>query len=141
MPDRPLRGHPTPLTDQSIVRAGGAVRPAARLVDPLGAPGHLLAVAVRQLLARGSLHHAAGPETPEDREPVPTAGERDVADRHRPRHQAAALAVGGAAVHEPKLPHLVAVHDFEGNLPAVLGLAAVAHGLAAADRHEGHAPD
>src|SRR5215212_10208821 len=43
MPDRPLRGHPTPLTDQSIARAYGAVR-VARLAHALRAPGHLLAV-------------------------------------------------------------------------------------------------
>src|SRR5687767_3834165 len=51
MPNRPLRGHPTPLTDQSIVRAGETVG-AARPLHPLGAPGHLLAVAAHDLLAR-----------------------------------------------------------------------------------------
>src|SRR5688572_1886843 len=123
MPDRPLRGHPTPLTDQSI----------ARSVDPFGPPGHLLAVAVPHPLAGGARDDAVPAEAAEDGEALPAAGERDIPDPHRPWHSAAAPAIDGAAVQKSEVGDLVAVDDRERHASTMLGLAAVADRLVAAD--------
>ena len=64
-----------------------------------------------------------GRKRPKIVEPPALAGERDVADRHRARDEAAALAVGGAAVHEAEIRDLVPVHDGERDAAPVLGLA------------------